>query len=97
MGIQLNLRTFSPPTINPLPLPPGPQEQSYTVKWERREKEGFPGHRATSLPDSQAVTSLAGDTVERTEKHNNKGETQLLGIHLRVKWGEGGRSTDLAN
>lgn len=57
------------------------------MSWERRGKEGLPSHRASSQPDSQAVTSLAGDAGERTEKkHNNTRNTWLLGIHLRVKW-----------
>ena len=65
------------------------------MSWERGGEEGLPSHGASSQPDSQAVTSLAGDAVERTEKkHDNKGDTWLLGLHLRVKWGRGGRSQE---
>lgn len=79
---------------SPLPLPPGPLEGSCAARGERRGKEGPPSHRASSLPDSQAVTSLAGDALDRTEKkHSNKGETRLLGVHRRVRGGRGGRAT----
>lgn len=50
----------------------------------------MPSHRASSQPDSQAVTSLAGDAVERTEKkHDNKGDTRLLGDTSDGETGEG--------
>lgn len=58
------------------------------MSWERREAEGLPSHGVSSQPDSQAVTSLAGDAEERREKqHDNKGDTWLLGLHLRVNGG----------
>lgn len=57
------------------------------------EKEVLPSHRASPLPDPQTVTSLVGAAAERTEKkHNDKEETLLLEIHLKVKWEKGGRS-----